>query len=491
MTAGSSRLFSGILAIAVGGFAGALDAQDADEILQTALERHAERVAGVEDYTVVQEVMGTPATVHFEKRIVDGYPTFQPVSMFTVMQERVDAQRGGFLEALARGGLSQAAPGLTAASYGQLGDFFQSATEIGAEVIGTDDDGEAVGPDAVRDVLVRSAARAGLGELSSAIGGARGEQIAQIGAALAGLGDESILGQLGKVALGEAKSLALEQLAGAIGGPIAGAAAGAMGGGGTGGLAGMLGGSGGPGGGGVGPQAAGGLAQAGLGALMGGASYLATEAMMPDLSALDRTAEPIGIDPYQIMRLAADASRVDGTETIAGASSWVLVVETPARLELPDADDFTPRSVTLYVDRETYVLRGANVAGDLTRSGQTVPVTMETRLEDYREVEGYLHPFRTVTNIRGIEATISDEERAQLEQMGPMLEERMRQMEEQLEDMPPEQRAMVERMMRQQMPQMEQMMGQLGALAGAEPTEITVDVLELLVNEGRPASLRP
>lgn len=38
---------------------------------------------------------------------------------------------------------------------------------------------------------------------------------------------------------------------------------------------------------------------------------------------------------------------------------------------------------------------------------------------------------------------------------------------------------------------MDQLMGRLEALAGGESTAITVDVLELRVNQGRPASLRP
>jgi len=64
-----------------------------------------ERVAVIQDYTVEQEIMGTPATVQYEKRVVDGRPRFVPVSLFTVLQERLDTQRRSFLEGAAEAGL--------------------------------------------------------------------------------------------------------------------------------------------------------------------------------------------------------------------------------------------------------------------------------------------------------------------------------------------------------------------------------------------------
>ena len=85
---------------------------------------------------------------------------------------------------------------------------------------------------------------------------------------------------------------------------------------------------------------------------------------------------------------------------------------------------------------------------------------------------------------------MTDKERAELAQMRPVMEANMKEMEASLADVPPEQRAMVERMMRQQMPQMEQMMKQMEALSAAEPTEIVTAVVELRVNQGRPEGLR-
>lgn len=53
-------------------------AQSGGEILETALDRHAARVAEIDDYTVVQEINGVEQVTYFEKRMVDGFPVFVP-----------------------------------------------------------------------------------------------------------------------------------------------------------------------------------------------------------------------------------------------------------------------------------------------------------------------------------------------------------------------------------------------------------------------------
>lgn len=54
----------------------AASAQSAGEILQQALDRYQERMEGVENYTVVQTVMGFDATTYFERETVDGHVVF-------------------------------------------------------------------------------------------------------------------------------------------------------------------------------------------------------------------------------------------------------------------------------------------------------------------------------------------------------------------------------------------------------------------------------
>jgi len=55
-----------------------LAAQSGEEIMRTALDRYEERMQGVENYTVVQEVMGFESSTYFEKKEVEGHTVFLP-----------------------------------------------------------------------------------------------------------------------------------------------------------------------------------------------------------------------------------------------------------------------------------------------------------------------------------------------------------------------------------------------------------------------------
>lgn len=56
----------------------ALHAQTGPEVMRTALERYEERMEGVDNYTVVQEVMGFESVTYFERTEVDGHAVFVP-----------------------------------------------------------------------------------------------------------------------------------------------------------------------------------------------------------------------------------------------------------------------------------------------------------------------------------------------------------------------------------------------------------------------------
>jgi hypothetical protein len=56
-------------------------AQDAREVLNTAMERYQERARGIENYTVVQTSFGTEITTRYEKQVIDGYTVFMPTDM--------------------------------------------------------------------------------------------------------------------------------------------------------------------------------------------------------------------------------------------------------------------------------------------------------------------------------------------------------------------------------------------------------------------------
>lgn len=56
-----------------------LHAQSGEEIMRTALDRYEQRMDGINDYTVVQEVMGFESMTYFERREVDGHSVFVPL----------------------------------------------------------------------------------------------------------------------------------------------------------------------------------------------------------------------------------------------------------------------------------------------------------------------------------------------------------------------------------------------------------------------------
>ena len=57
-------------------------AQNAQEIIQTAIDRYEQRMSGVENYTIVQDVMGFESTSYYEKHTVDGRSVFKLVDTY-------------------------------------------------------------------------------------------------------------------------------------------------------------------------------------------------------------------------------------------------------------------------------------------------------------------------------------------------------------------------------------------------------------------------
>ena len=69
------RLLASTLGLAI--LAPALSAQSAADIVERMLDEYARRAEGVDDYTLVQEVMGFETVSYFEKEMVDGRPVFR------------------------------------------------------------------------------------------------------------------------------------------------------------------------------------------------------------------------------------------------------------------------------------------------------------------------------------------------------------------------------------------------------------------------------
>lgn len=175
-----------------------------------------------------------------------------------------------------------------------------------------------------------------------------------------------------------------------------------------------------------------------------------------------------------------ERTRLEGSEMLGGRALHVLVIDDLTGLDLqqmtgPRGDNvqFLPERIRYLMDPDDLVLRNMRMEGEVElEDGRRVPFEIDMQMDDYREVDGYLHPFATrIRNSGMMEAMDVDQEemRAQLAEM-----------REQLEAMPESQRAILGGMLREQMERMEAMMGDDGSV------EIEMIVRELRVNAGRP-----
>ena len=147
--------------------------------------------------------------------------------------------------------------------------------------------------------------------------------------------------------------------------------------------------------------------------------------------------------------------------------------------EEQDEEDFRAEKMTMFVDRDLLVMRRMVVDGQMTHEGETHPVTSTVDLDDYRDINGMLYPFRTSVTMEGMAEAMgmTDDDMAEMREQ---LEEAKRQMDQ----MPEAQRAMMEKMLKQQMEQMEKMMQDQGG--GGMQVEVLVK--DLRVNSGPPSN---
>jgi hypothetical protein len=135
----------------------------------------------------------------------------------------------------------------------------------------------------------------------------------------------------------------------------------------------------------------------------------------------------------------------------------------------PDSD-FRPKSGTFFIDVDTYVPRRVEFVGSITSDDGAHDITSIIEMGDYREVHGMLVPYRTAVSVEGLGQAIDAETRAQFEQM-----------QRELENLPPQQRAMVEQMMAGQLEQFRAMMS-----GGDAAMTFQALITDVRVNEGPP-----
>lgn len=172
----------------------------------------------------------------------------------------------------------------------------------------------------------------------------------------------------------------------------------------------------------------------------------------------------------------AERSRVVGQETVDGEVCTILAIEDFSDLEVPglpgaetQEEEFQPKVMRFFVDDDDLVMRRVEIEADVTQEdGSTSPVEMAVLMSDYREVEGYLHPFKTQTNTQGM-AEAMDMDKEEMQRQLAELKQQMANMPEAMQGM-----------MATQIERLEAMIGEGGGM------EVTITVKSLKVNAGPP-----
>jgi len=186
----------------------------------------------------------------------------------------------------------------------------------------------------------------------------------------------------------------------------------------------------------------------------------------------DDSADDMG-EMYAGFMEVAERARYSGEEDVGGNETYVLTVDDFSGLAMVDeGDDFKPKKGTFYLDTDEYIIRRIVMEGVVERDGEQQPATADMFFEDYRTVDGMVHPFMINMSVTGVTSSLSDEE---LEQARKDLEELRKQMAE----MPESQRKMMESMMGPQIEKLEQMV-ESGNI------ELSITVKDLRVNQGPP-----
>ncbi|MEM1043241.1 MAG: hypothetical protein AAGI91_11500 [Bacteroidota bacterium] len=197
---------------------------------------------------------------------------------------------------------------------------------------------------------------------------------------------------------------------------------------------------------------------------------------LPGGQTMSQPAETENMAPLQMLDRIRESARYVGSEDVDGTAAHVIAVddfgEAMSDMGMMPNAEFEMETVTFFVGKRDRRVVKMTMAGTMKQDGRTSPIAMETRLLDYRTVDGLTVPFRTVMEIQGASGAMDAGER---EEVLRELEEAKRQME----SMPEAQRQMMERMLGDQMKQAEEM------LAG-ESMQFEMQVTDVQVNAGPP-----
>lgn len=169
-----------------------------------------------------------------------------------------------------------------------------------------------------------------------------------------------------------------------------------------------------------------------------------------------------GLMDDQAIKLIRAAESV-AEETFASVRTYKLTVSDPDVLQGimeqnmdfgmdEDMFEFTPERITLWIDREMLVPRKVYFE---QRGGDGNPMNVEMVMEDYQIHEGLPIAHSVQLSIEGLENQFSESELQEARRM-------MEQMENQLQNMPESQRAMIQDQLRPQLERFEEMLNSGG-----------------------------
>lgn len=143
---------------------------------------------------------------------------------------------------------------------------------------------------------------------------------------------------------------------------------------------------------------------------------------------------------YDLFR---DTAGYEGTETVNGQRTHVVTIDDATPLyqamqpDAPGADRMQARNARLYVDADAWVLLKMEMDVTVGDGGESRTMHTITEMQDYRQVGPMHYPFRIVSRTS---SPLSAAERQELE-------ERRKQMEAQLQQLPEAQRKQLEGML--------------------------------------------
>jgi hypothetical protein len=124
-----------------------------------------------------------------------------------------------------------------------------------------------------------------------------------------------------------------------------------------------------------------------------------------------------------------ESARLAGVDTVDGKRAYRIVMDDMSSLEMVrnaigNSTAVTPRTMTLYLDAAQYVPLKAVATLDVNMLGNMVQATATVLMQDYRNTQGVLHPFRTESNVDGLGAgfDLSAMQPAQMEMIRSIIE---------------------------------------------------------------------